>query len=377
MRAFFKICCYLLVMVSLVLLTPRAAHADGGAPNLAYVAGTSHGISVIDVAQQKVTSTLAADGDPHTILLSLDARFLYVTEPTLNRVAILAAKSGQTVCTANVPGQPSLLALDPGTNILYAAGNGATSVSAIDTTDCTIKQTLKTAGNVYGLAVAVVGGGPSGGNGNQIWVSDTTSVTIFDSAGKQLTSIPVNGGPQYITIPTGFVAYVTTRSGTVDAIDLNTRSVLPPLIKGQAFGPMDYDALTGEVYVPDIDGNQIDVLAPVLPDSPNPQHQPSRVINFGVAPQSIAITSDGQLGFVALSGGNVAMLDIPGRQVVSTIFVGGNPHFIITGLYPPLIGSTPQEASIWGTIINIASYVLVVALLIVPMLIIWRKRAKT
>jgi hypothetical protein len=93
---------------------------------------------------------------------------------------------------------------------------------------------------------------------------------------------------------------------------------------------------------------------------------------LGVSPQSIAITSDGQLGFVALQGGNVAMLDIPGKAVVNTFHVGGNPRFIITGLYPPLIGTTPQQASIWGTVINILAYAAVIALFIVPLLLFIR-----
>jgi hypothetical protein len=86
----------------------------------------------------------------------------------------------------------------------------------------------------------------------------------------------------------------------------------------------------------------------------------------------VAITSDGQLGFIALSGGNVAMLDVPGKQIVNTLSVGGNPHFIITGLYPPLIGTTPQQASIWGTVVNIVAYVFVIVLFIIPILIFRR-----
>ncbi|MBV9231804.1 MAG: hypothetical protein JOZ18_21020, partial [Chloroflexi bacterium] len=100
-----------------------------------------------------------------------------------------------------------------------------------------------------------------------------------------------------------------------------------------------------------------------------------RTIKLGVTPASVAITSDGQLGFVALSGGNVAMLDIPGRQIINTIPVGGDPHFIITGLYPPAIGTTPQQANVMGTIINIAAYIFVVALLVVPILL-FRRYAK-
>jgi hypothetical protein len=69
-------------------------------------------------------------------------------------------------------------------------------------------------------------------------------------------------------------------------------------------------------------------------------YEPNRIIHLHSAPQSVAITSDGQLGFVVLSGGKVMILDVPGRQTVNTIDVGGTPHFIITGLYPPLLGTT-------------------------------------
>ena len=62
--------------------SPKAS-ADGGAPNLAYVAGTASGVSVIDVGQAKVTKTIAIAGDPHMILLSPDGQFLYATQASL------------------------------------------------------------------------------------------------------------------------------------------------------------------------------------------------------------------------------------------------------------------------------------------------------
>ncbi len=365
--------CALLLAFSI----PHDVQADGGAPNLAYVAGGSEGISIIDIMQQKVTGTIAVAGDPHSIYLSLDGRFLYVTQPMLGRVSMVSAQTKQILCSANVPGQPSLLAFDPGTNVLYAAGNGADSVSALDPTNCAIKFTIKTNGPVYGLQMALVGvSGPGGGNGNQLWVTDGTSLTIYDSQGKVLTNVAIPGGPRYLSIPTGVTAYVTTQSGDVDAIDLATRQVSRPLITGGTFGPMDYDAYTDEVYVPDSQNKQVDVLAPVTSAAGPLPHEPNRVIHLSVAPESVAITSDGQFGFIALRGGNVAMLDISGRQIVDTIFVGGSPHFIITGLYPPLIGSTPQQASVLGKIINILAYALIFALILVPMFLLLRQRAK-
>jgi hypothetical protein len=372
-KKYWRIALPLLALTFLLFLFPDSQHAsaDGGAPNLAYVAGTAHGISVIDIGQQKVTGSFTIAGDPGAIFLSLDGRFLYATQPTSGHVSMLAAKTGQGICNANVPGQPSLLAFDPSLNVLYAGGNGGDSVTELDPNNCAIKQTLNMNSPVYGLAVAIIGSGAPGDTVNQLWVADTTSVNIYQN-NKLLGSIPIPGGPQSIVIPPGLTGYVTTRQGSVYAVDLATRKLSPPLLSGGSFGPMDYNAFTSEVYIPDKQNKLIDVLSPVFPGTNKLPHEPSYTIRLGVAPQSIAITSDGQLGFIALAGGNVAMLDIPGKQIVNTILVGGNPNFIITGLYPPLIGTTPQETSIWGTVINVAAYVLVIALLLVPIVLFQR-----
>jgi DNA-binding beta-propeller fold protein YncE len=355
-----------------VLAVP--AYADGGAPQRAYVAGSSAGVSVISIPLQKVTSTIQVSPMPSMVLLSPDARFLYAAESQQNRVAVIAAATGQTFCTANVAGQPKFLALDTtsGAATLFAAGNGAASVTAIDPTNCSIKHTYPVNGGVYGLAVAQVGAALNGASGSQLWVSDSSALDIFDIAKNQkLGSITVPGGPGYISIPPGATVYATTRQGSVIALDLNSRQQTT-LVTGGSYGPMDYDATTGEVYVPDRNGDQVLVLAPVSAGSATPK-EPSRTISMhGVAPASIAITSDGQLGFVALESGDVAMLDLPGRQTVTTIHVGGSPGFIITGLNPPLVGTTPQQASQLTTLATIGAYVLIALLLIVPILIFRR-----
>ena len=355
----------------LYLLFPGAgstARADGGAPNLAYISGTTKGISVVDIQQKAVTNTFSIDGDPQTIYLSLDGRFLYVTQPQLNRVTALTARTGQSFCSLSVPGQPSLLAFDQGSNMLYTAGNGAASVTEFDPGNCAIKRTLKTSGPVYGLAVANTGAS----NGNQVWVSVPGGLQVFDNRGL-VASIPIPGGPHYISIPPGVMVYVTTRSGRLYPVSLSTQQVLPPILSGGQFGPMDYDAQTDEIYVPDMLNKRVDVLNPITSATPPLPSEPARVISLGVAPQSIAITSDGQFGFIALAGGNVAMLDVPGKQVFDTLFVGGNPRFIITGLYPPLLGSTPSDVSFWTTAVNILAYVLIFVLLIVPAVFFLRR----
>src|SRR6266516_1119779 len=107
-------------------------YADGGAPNLAYVSGTSSGVSVIDVGQAKVTKTITVAGDPHTILLSEDGSFLYASQPAVGQVSVIRAHTGRIYCTAHLPGKPSLLAIDPDTNTLFTGGSGAAQVTAFD-----------------------------------------------------------------------------------------------------------------------------------------------------------------------------------------------------------------------------------------------------
>ncbi len=161
MHVFFRICLPFstgfILLVALFLCMPPQVFADGGAPNVAYVAGTKEGITTIDIGQQKVTSTMTLPGDPHTTLLSIDGRVLYATQPNLGDIAVIAAKSKQILCRARVPGHPTLLTLDPGTNILYTASNDAAIVTALDPNTCAIKYTLKMGSPIYGLAVAVVG----------------------------------------------------------------------------------------------------------------------------------------------------------------------------------------------------------------------------
>ncbi len=346
------------ILLALYFSTPVSA--DGGAPNLAYVSGTPQGISVINIAQQKVTDTLAVAGNPQTVLLSTDGRLLYVTQPARGRVAVLATKSKQEVCSAPLPGSPTLLTLDPGSNTLYAASTSANVVTALNPMSCAVVHTLHTRSAVNGLGVAIVGSGLAGGNGNQIWVAENDGILLFDGNGRQLASIPL-AQPRYLSIPPApnITAYVTTKKGELVAVDLNSHRVSSPLLRGGDFGPMDFDETNDQVYVPDRAHGTLNVINPVQVgngENTVAPHQPRRTYTFDANPQAVAITSDGQLGFVALANGSVTMLDLPGQQVLNRFKVGGSPQFIITGLYPSFISLTPQQSILAGILDNVVHY---------------------
>jgi DNA-binding beta-propeller fold protein YncE len=356
----------------LSLLVTGTVKADGGAPNLAYIAGGSTGIGIIDIVEQKITGTVALAGDPHMILLSLDGSILYITQPSTGRVTFLATATKKAICTIDLAGKPSLLALDSRTQHLYIAGNHASYVTVLDATNCSQKYTLQTKGNVYGLALSA-GEGASAAN-QEVWVADETALLAFDGAGKLLATLPIKEGPEYLSAPPGKTLYVTTRSGTVRAMDMQARRLLPFLLRGGVFGPMDFDETTGEVYIPDTTHHQIDVVAPI--NTATMLQTPTRIIHLNGSPESIAITSDGQFGFAALSNGDVVALDIPGRQVIRTFHVGGSPHFIITGLYPSLLHFTPQQRSQFSLLDDFVHYGSVVVLILVVIILVWREKRR-
>src|SRR3984893_4799968 len=289
--------CFPFMLLLLVGLLSPTAHADGGAAQLAYVAGTAQGISVIDIARRRVTGSITVGGNPRTILLSPDGHALYVTQPTPGRVAVITAKTGKTLCTASLPGQPSLLALSLDSRVLYAAGQGDTNVRALDPATCAVQRSFETLEPIYGLAVAAsTAADATPSTPNQLWITGSTALTVFEVNGHLLGSVPVAGGPENICIPGGFTAYVTTRDGTLVAVDLATRKVVRTLLSGGQFGPMDFDANNSEGYVPDRQHTLLDLLAPITAGTTVTLQEPARLLRLSGSPQSVAITSDGQLG---------------------------------------------------------------------------------
>lgn len=105
------------------------------------------------------------------------------------------------------------------------------------------------------------------------------------------------------------------------------------------------------------------------------RHESERILPFPASPQSVAITNDGQLGFVALANGNVVMLDIPGRQTITTLHVGGQPRFVITGLYPSAVSYTPQQSFLFILLGNLVHYgAALVVVLVALVAVIYNQR---
>ena len=101
------------------------------------------------------------------------------------------------------------------------------------------------------------------GQDTQIWATTTKGLASFHATtGQPIKTMAMSDEPRTISIPPGQTAYVTTQDGTIRAIDTrNYHSVI--IMQGGSYGPMDFDELTGELYVPDLLKKQLLILSPV------------------------------------------------------------------------------------------------------------------
>lgn len=366
-----------LAALALALVAPPiaapTAHADGGAPNLAYVVGggTSAGdLTIIDIGQRRVTGHVALGGDPRAVILSPDARTVYVAQAARNTVAVVDAHA-QTVTTTLPAGRdPVALALDIGaTTNLYIADQGANAVTVLDTDHQRVIAVIPVGAAPAGLAIAGPASGISDPTDAEVYVAnsgDNTVSVISAAQRKVIATIPAPGGPLGVVIPaSGGIAYVSTRAGTILALGLANHQLLGTVLNqpGGVYGNMDYDAITNQIYVPDATTNVVDILRPASAgpsglSGPLP-NEPARILPVTGGPAAIAITFDGAYGFVAQrQSGQVTMFDAGSRQTLATLSVGGAPAALITGSYPPLL--SPQAANLVG----LALYALIGAALL-------------
>jgi len=71
------------------------------------------------------------------------------------------------------------------------------------------------------------------------------------------------------------------------------------------------------------------------------------------------------------------MLDIPAHRTLKTIPVGGTPHFIIIGLYPPPGNITPLQTPSTNIIPIALLFALAITALVVVVWTIWKQHKKS
>jgi YVTN family beta-propeller protein len=375
------------ILVACLTLSPPVL-ADGGAPNLAYIAGGGNGgndLIVVDIGQRRITGTIDVGGHPAGVVLSTDGRSAYVTESAVDKLAIIDASAHTVTATVPTGADPTALALDLSQtpNLLYISDSGGSTVTVVNPTTQQIRATIPVGPHPSGIAVALPGSGISetGPHDAEIYVADTLSntVSVISASRMQvIATIPAPGGPVSVTIPqVGGVAYVGTRAGTVLALSVSTHRYAGVVLDAGSgpFGTMDYDAVTGQIFVPNAGADEVDVLTPVALSATgelvSPPREPAHILPISGEPVAVAITFEGSYGFIAQrASGRITMLDAATRQVQATITVSGAPVAIVTGAYPASVSSQTSF------LLSIAVIVLLLVVMVLTLVMNSRRRPR-
>ncbi|HKV83521.1 MAG TPA: hypothetical protein VJN88_03135, partial [Ktedonobacterales bacterium] len=135
------------------------ALADGGAPNLAYVAGggaNGSDLDVIDMSKLNVSWHTTLDSAPYSVLLSADSHELFATEPAANRLIFVGARDHHVDTSLALGARPTAMALDLASspNQLYVTEQGSNAVAVVDTSKRHVVATIPVGSQPSGLAVA-------------------------------------------------------------------------------------------------------------------------------------------------------------------------------------------------------------------------------
>ncbi|MFE1903592.1 YncE family protein [Streptomyces gardneri] len=96
-----------------------------------YVANLAAGtVSVVDLREQKVTGTLAVDGNPKALAYDPGTSTLYAARTGASSVAVVDPAKGEVTETITTGERPAALALDPEEHTLYTVAGGAVTQTA-------------------------------------------------------------------------------------------------------------------------------------------------------------------------------------------------------------------------------------------------------
>jgi YVTN family beta-propeller protein len=271
-----KLCSVTFLLLTAVLLAVIPARAAG--PK-AYVGNfKDNTISVIDIAEKRVLTTVPIPPGPHGIVITPDNRWVYV------------------------------------------ASDGASTVSVIDTATDKLIENIEVGKNPHGLAIT------PDGKFVLVAVYDTDSVAFIDTANRKVVGTVPVGKPHNIAVhPKGTVAYVgsqTPGSFSLTIIDLQGRTVkgtvpLDKTPRGLEFGPSGKN-----LYITEAGVDSLVVIDPAV-------NKIVTQIPVGVSPHYANFTADGKRGLAVVQGPSLlAVFNPQTNSVEKSIKVGSQPHWV-------------------------------------------------
>jgi YVTN family beta-propeller protein len=322
------------------LLVAAASH---GAP-FAYVTQADGNLSVIDLETNPRTlvATIALGGGQPTSAAALPGeRYVYVTDPTRSRIALVDTLPQAVI--AYIPVTNALhVVRNPKMQRAYVARGSGLNPSVIRT-DMNSEAAILAAG-VGSTRVEV------NATGTRAYFSANAldALYVMDTATEAITvTIPTGAGPLGMAAhPTANRLYVANYGraipgNTVSVVDLDTNAIVATIPVGQRPGNVAVNPAGNFLFVSNEASNTVTVASAE-------NNAVLLTIPVGVSPAGIQVDLAGQFAYVANTGsGTISVIAISTMTVVDTIVLPGaapGPTAIgrFIGGAAPLAGDTPS-----------------------------------
>ena len=259
----------------------------------AYVTSiVAYSVSVIDVATNKLVSTIEGPNNPYGIAATPDGKSLYVSNAGSDKVTVISTYSNSVVGSVDVGLFPHGIAVSPDSRLVYVANTGPNT-------------------------------GPGGSK--SVSVINVTTNTVVGT-------FSVGLAPQEIAVtPDSSTLYITCHDGlyVVDADTRKVRRTLPGL--AQAHG-VEFTPCGKFAYVVNTWQDSLSIV----------DVKTSKVVStvqVGKSPWNVAFRPDGAFAYVTNANDDtVSVIDTNKRAVTATVLVGHIPT-----------GVTASAESVWVT----------------------------
>ncbi|WP_449657594.1 beta-N-acetylglucosaminidase domain-containing protein [Streptomyces afghaniensis] len=292
--------------------TPRALTAN--------FSGAS--VSSVDLSSRKTTD-IAVGANPGEVVTSADGRTAYAADQGSNTVSVIDVAQGKVTATVPVGRVPAGLALTPDGRTLWVANYGDGTVQPVDTAALTAGPPVRVGNGPENMAIT-----PDGRTLYVPNIKDNTVTPVDLATRKPGAAVPVGPSPfNIVAAPDGKTVYVSNSGGsTVTPIDTATNEAEPTLlVSGQAYGlALSPDGRT--LWVSPSTGDSVTPVDTVT-------GAPGKAVTVGRSAFDVALDWKGGTAYVTTAdAGALVPVDTASGAV-------GAP--LTTGAYPLAVALTP------------------------------------
>ena len=325
---------------SAVTATITATPAPTG---FAYIANGGFGVnsvSVIDIATNKITTTIPVGIGPLGVTVNHAGTLVYVGNTTgsggINSISVINTTTNKVSATIplNLSNGPIQMVLSPDDSKLYVTCNS--NIIIFNTSTNSIITTIPAGANITEVGLAISPDGTrlyvSDGTYNDVLVINTSNYATIDdiAIGYNPHGIVLSSDGSRLYVPTGIGTITNPPTGNLNIINTVNDAILATIPVGQVPYNVVLNNDGSRAYVANSISNSVSVINTA-------SYQVVATVTVGEEPYGLSSTADGSEIFAlnALSN-NVSVINTTTNTVTAAIPTGTDPdsfgNFITPGL---------------------------------------------